>query len=376
MKMKYNKIFCLVALAGVLAGCDPDKLEIAKSYPDSEIQPPVGKPVGTIEMSQANFDNNGMVTFEWHPADFGMKAALDYALYLTDNASKDIELAANLNDSLYQIDYQSFYNRLIGKSYLGLKKGSSNDLSFYVTATTGENFTVVKSEPVAFKVNIARISNGFNMLYLVGDFNDNNPDQNAVEEDSDGSKTYRGLVNMKNTSLSSTNFHFVEYTYSGKLEGDSWGDNGGKLAVGGSAINVPAGNLLWVTANLNDGSYSTQVLDGPVRLCGFNGGWWFGSNPELVYNSDNDSWECDADYSSGTFRMSINDNWGFTFGPKRVEDLTLSDGADIKIYHNDIAKKFVGGDANFKLTAPGKYHFRFYYESADGSWHLSITAAK
>ena len=92
-------------------------------------------------------------------------------------------------------------------------------------------------------------------------------------------------------------------------------------------------------ADLNSGKYSIVGLGGPVRLCGL-GGWRFSNNPELVYDMNEGVWIGEADYTSGSFRLSINDSWGYTFGPKRAADLTVRDGSDIKIYHNDISKNY------------------------------------
>lgn len=59
-----------------------------------------------------------------------------------------------------------------------------------------------------------------------------------------------------------------------------------------------------------------------------------------------------------------------------MNSLKVADGSDVKIYHNDVAKPLVGGDANMTLSSPGRYNFRFYYESADCTWHLAIEAVQ
>lgn len=361
-------------VAGVFAACDPNALDVAKSYSDSEIVPPAMKSMPSVNVSQANYDANGLVTFSWDAADFGMPSALNYSLYMSSDNRKDMQLASNIFSSKYEIDYQSLYNRLIGESYLGLAKGRKHTVACYVTATMGDNFTVVKSQPVNVDFEIARISTGINMLYVTGDFNNNHPDRDGMEEDKDGSKTYRGLINMKNPSISTNNFKFVEYTYAGTTEGNLYGDEGGVVAVGGSALQATP-ELTWFKVDLNTGKYQMATLGGAIRLCGFNGSWSFKNNPELVYDATENAWIGVAEYSTSNFRISINDSWSYTFGPKRIEDLVLKDGADIKIYHNDIGKPIVGGDTNFKMASPGKYRFKFYYESADCTWHLSVNVA-
>ena len=129
-----------------------------------------------------------------------------------------------------------------------------------------------------------------------------------------------------------------------------------------------------------DGSRTTFSIAAPQAITVSLHGSWM--NPDdncygpLVYDAEEKAWIGQADYTSGNFRISINDSWSFTFGPKRAADLTVRDGSDIKIYHNDIAKKFVGGDANFKVNKAGTYRFKLYYESADCTWHLAVSAVK
>jgi len=371
--MKRIRYSLLPVFAILLAACDPNGLEIVQTSQESQFVSPKVKDMSTVQVSQKNYDDpNAVVTFSWDKADFGAPTEVSYSIYLSSETHPDMCLVSGVTATSYSIDYKTLYAKLIGESNLGLAKGTVHDVPCYVTASMGDGYYLAKSEPVNLKFEIARISTGINMLYISGSFNNNHPDRNGIEETENGGKQYQGLVNMKSSGANQV--RFLEYTYAGTNEGNAWGDNGGTLAVGGAAIDAPA-ELAYVRADLNTGTYSITELGGPVRLCGL-GGWWFGGNPELVYNAEENAWIGTADYSSGSFRMSINDNWGFTFGPKRAADLTVRDGSDIKIYHNDISKKVLGGDANFKIASPGTYKFKFYYESADCTWHLAISAVK
>ena len=374
--MKNIKYLAMLTAAAMLAACDPNGLDTVKTYPAEDIVAPTLQPMETVEVSQANYDENGNVTFSWTAADFGAAAGVDYSIYMSSENYPDMCLASKINATSYEIDYQTLYNRLIGESYLGLPKGGVQTVPCYVTATTGSNFTVVKSAVVNIDFDIARISTGINMLYVSGDFNSNHADRDGMEEDSDGSKTYRGLINMKNSAVTSNSFNFLEYTYAGSSEGDRYGDQGGVLVKNGGDPIVSDPELSWFTVDLNTGAYTVKTLDGPVRLAGFNGNWGLGSNPEMVYNEETNDWTCTAEYASGNFRLSINDDWGYTFGPKTVADLQIKDGSDVKIYHNDVSKPVVGGDANMTIDQPGRYNFRLYYESADCTWHFAIELAK
>ncbi len=363
----------MTAATLAFVACDPEKLEKVQVLPESETVAPVLYGMELVDVSQANYDSDDVVTFSWSAADFGVATAIDYAIYMSSDNYSDMVLASGVNSTSYSIDYRSLYNRLIGESYLGLPKGEVSSVPCYVTASVGTNFRTVTSGTVYIDFDIARISTGINMLYVSGDFNDYHADRDGMEEDSSGSLTYRGLINMKNSNINSNSFYFLEYTYSASNDGERYGDSGGLLAAGGDAI-VADPELSWITADLNTGEYSVVSLSGPVRLCGFNGSWSFSNNPELEYDEESDSWVCEADYTSGNFRISINDNWSYTFGPKDLNSLTVSDGSDIMIYHNDIASPLVGGDANITISSAGRYTFRMYYESADCTWHLSIDA--
>ena len=371
-RMKRIKYCLLLAAAGLLAACDPNGLEIVKTSAENQFVAPKMNTMGTVQVSQQNYDGTGEVTFSWEKADLGMPTELSYAIYMTSPSNGDMCLVSGVTKNSYSIDYKTLFAKLVGESNLGLPKGKSSTVPCYITATMGDGYYVVKSEPVQVTFDIARISTGINMLYVSGDFNGNHPDRNGIEETENGGKAYQGLVNMK--SSGANKIKFLEYTYSGKNEGDAWGDDGGSLKVGGAAIEAPS-ELAYVRADLNAGTYSISKLDGPVRLCGL-GGWSFRNNPELVYNAEEKAWIGEADYSSGNFRVSINDSWSFTFGPKRAADLTVRDGSDIKIYHNDISKKALGGDANFKVNKAGRYRFKMYYESADCTWHIAVSAVK
>ena len=373
MRMKRIQYCLLLAAAALFAACDPNGLEIVKTSPESQFTAPKVNPMGTVQVSQQNYDDNGEVTFSWEKADLGMPTELSYAIYLSSDSHPDMCLVSGVTKTSYSIDYKTLYAKLVGESNLGLSKGKATTIPCYVTATMGDGYYVVKSEPVQLTFDIARISTGINMLYVSGTFNGGHPDRNGIEETESGKKAYQGLVNMKSSGTNMV--RFLEYTYSGKNEGDAWGGSGGSLSLGGPEIEAPA-ELAYVRADLSKGTYSIYTLGGKVKLCGFNGSWSFSRNPELVYDPEEKAWIGQADYTSGSFRISINDSWSYTFGPKRAADLTVRDGSDIKIYHNDIAKKFVGGDANFKVNKAGTYRFKLYYESADCTWHLAISAVK
>ena len=79
--MKNIKYLAMLTAAAMLAACDPNGLDTVKTYPAEDIVAPTLQPMETVEVSQANYDENGNVTFSWTAADFGAAAGVDYSIY-------------------------------------------------------------------------------------------------------------------------------------------------------------------------------------------------------------------------------------------------------------------------------------------------------
>ena len=370
--MKHIKYCLLFVLASLLVSCDPNRLEIAKTNPEADFVAPVMTAMSSIDVTQENYDGTGLVTFSWQKADFGAPTEVSYSIYMSSDTKKDVLIQSGIYVTSFEMDYKTIYAKLVGESNLALPKGRSSEIECYVLASLGTLYKV-KSQPIKIAANISRISTGINMLYVSGDFNNNHPDRNGIEEKTPGMMNYEGLVHMK-YSIPSNNIKFIEYTYSQSNDGAVYGGAGGVLEEGGPAISAPVDNLCYAKADLKKGTYSLQSI-GALHLAGWNGSWNVTACPELKYNAAEDAWISDpAEYKSGNFRP-CNRSW-VGFGPKDVNSLKLKAGSDVKIYHQDIGKPIVGGDPNMSIDAPGTYVFKLYYESADATWHLVVNTAK
>ena len=63
--MKRIKYCLLLAAAGLLAACDPNGLEIVKTSAENQFVAPKMNTMGTVQVSQQNYDGTGEVTFSW-----------------------------------------------------------------------------------------------------------------------------------------------------------------------------------------------------------------------------------------------------------------------------------------------------------------------
>lgn len=100
-------------------------------------------------------------------------------------------------------------------------------------------------------------------------------------------------------------------------DGDSWDDSKvfgyagteGHLTNGGDNIPLPQKGLYWMTANVDDMTY-TAVL---VESFGVIGGGDWGAQRNLTPNDDFSAYEGDVNIS-GEWKIRINDNWDYNFG--------------------------------------------------------------
>ena len=94
--MKRIKYYLLFAVAALLAACDPNGLEIVRTNPESQFVAPKLASMGTVQVSQQNYDQNGEVTFSWEKADLGMPTELSYAIYLSSDSHPDMCLVSGV----------------------------------------------------------------------------------------------------------------------------------------------------------------------------------------------------------------------------------------------------------------------------------------
>jgi|GEM_PF-1228161 len=362
----------------LIYSCDTNKLDVVKTYAEDAIVAPVFNTMSDVVVNQANYDGNGDVTFSWKPADFGCKAAVDYAVYMSSSSKSDVCIGSGINATQYAIDYQSLYNRLVGKSYLALPKGKSSTVKCYVTASIGTDYTTVKSLESEITFEVGRISNGIDMLYISGDYDNDSADEHGIESQNNN-HIYAGFVDMHNSTMENTSYRFVDYTYASSLAGNWYGGSLDALTLDGDKLSTTTG-LKYISVNLTTNKASIINFT-KVGLTGFNGSW---GTPaiEMTYNESTKDYTVTAEYTSGNFRVlcyspdaGLWGGWNYTMGPKTIPELTLQDGSDVKVYHASISKPLVGGDPNMKINEYGKYTFRFYYESADATWHLSVKKA-
>lgn len=139
-----------------------------------------------------------------------------------------------------------------------------------------------------------------------------------------------------NMLLSTTDY----ITYSGyvyiqqefKLAAGSWdvnwgmGATEGTLALGGANIKVASDGLYFVSANLNELTYSLNKISSIGLIGGFNG---WGSQLNLTPSADFKTWTGEVTFTEETeWKFRMNDNWDFNLGG--ALDNLVGGGANIK----------------------------------------------
>jgi hypothetical protein len=352
--------------------CDNDVLETVKTFSEDQMMSPSIHQIDSVVINQKSYDEKALVTFSWNKADFGVNAAINYSIYLSSNTKKDFLLASNISKTFFEIDQQVFYDKLVGESNLALPKNKISNISYYVTATIGSNFKVIKSDSSVLKVNIGKIGLAGDLLFLSGDFNNWSNSANAIVGNE---KKYTGYVDMNWKDHTTISYKFLDFVYSSASWGDWFGGDLSSISTSGGNITTTPGMKFF---NVDLKTKQASIINfTKVGLTGINGKW---ATPalEMSYDYDKKYYWVVTSATTEKFRIlcySPEDTgwgWSYTMGPRSIDDLQIGIDSDVKVFDNSISKPLIGGDANMQVKAEGTYKFILYYTATDATWHFKV----
>ena len=146
--MKFTKYLVgLAASAGMLLGCQ--QLEMVQICDPSEVIAPVLADVEDITITAEN--QKEIATFTWDAADFGAKAAVNYALEASYGEKEFYEVISGLYGTKTEISYEVLNQNLYNG--LGLPADTSVEVKLYISARVGESQKFY-SEPKTVKIQV------------------------------------------------------------------------------------------------------------------------------------------------------------------------------------------------------------------------------
>lgn len=189
--MKFTKYLVgLAASAGMLFGCQ--ELEMVQICDPSEVIPPVLADVENITITAENQTETAV--FTWDAADFGAKAAVNYALEASYGEKEFYEIVSGLTGTKAEISYEILNQNL----YNGLELPADTpvEIKLYISARVGENQKHY-SEPKTITVQVTAAAKVYPKLFIVGSYNGWSHDRNQYVFDFDGNDAvYSGIIDF------------------------------------------------------------------------------------------------------------------------------------------------------------------------------------
>lgn len=302
-----TKAITLSSLVMLLMGCEKN---ITKTVKTDGIPPEIRLSAQTLVLNAGSAGNN-VLNISWSKADFGFKAAIAYALELTNSRNTfSSAVSVNAGANLQHTYLGSQLNELaIG---LGIAAGSSGSIDVRIKAQLSDQEFIYS--PVA-KLNVTTYRVDFPALLV------------------------RGGNSWVTPSVRTKGFVLTSPDYNGKYEGyiylpnaDGWGGDGLKLQeestgvqygwggtqttmTAGAAGNLwfsPAPNYMKVNADVNAGTVNFT----PVRffISGNHNNWSTSATP-MTYNANTKQWiATNVSFTAGNvFVFTSNGNYDISY---------------------------------------------------------------
>ena len=349
--MKFTRyILSLLVIALGFASCD--ELDKTNAVDGEDIRIPVLNPLGDISIKDSNKEEE--VPFTWSAADFGYQAMIDYgihAVYTDENGEHDILLFSGINETSYATTKDVLnvkFCTAVEEGGLGIAEYATVTVGFYVTATIGTDYTVVRSaENITSKVTTAQAVVKAKGLYVPGSHQGWAPDAAQMIFESAETDVYIGYLDLNTEDGSDAEFKFTSQpdwngtNYGGSLDAiDNDGGAGNLTTASGfykaklDLVNMKAELTKMETVGLM-GSFNDWAEDLPMTYD------WASKIYSATITVE----------ANGEFKIRFNGNWDYNFG------------GDI----NDLTE----GGGNIVIEEAGTYLVKFFYNYETYKYCLS-----
>jgi len=335
MNKNFKIYFIFIGLIGLLASCKKDEVKVIMS--DNPVAPTItSMPNLTLQRSQGN----DTLVFTGTPVDPGFQASANYYLEACASGTSfadPIQLVSSTQADELKISVGDMNTILIKK--FPTDQTSSIDFRIrsvlVVDAGTGAPGTSLNPFAYSSETETADVAlYGLPRLDLIG----SGMDQKIESALGDGK--YTGFVKLDVAN---------PFTLKDPDTNTTYGANGSKLVVDGSAITVPSDpGSGWynMTANINDLSYELNpYMIGLIGDATPNG--WSAPDSKMNYNAQTGLWSITLDLVVGTVKFRLNDDWGNGINLGLGDD--THPGYSLDNLWND------GGSQNIPITEAGNY---------------------
>jgi len=353
--------YIIILALTVLASCKKDGEQYSLQVGGFNAGALTASP-GNIVLQSVNDDENA-VTFEWSGAGFGKQPVVSYTLQLdtpADTTANHWTTAKNFTIPAGALKYSYLtkdLNNLLNT--MGLTPGVANAVVVRIKADVNQyNGATSTIAPVYTNVVALQITPYGLSLYVPGDYQSWSPDtapQLAPVAGKPG--LYEGYVNMPGAGA-----HYFKYTNAPDWDHTNYGDGGnGAFSTDGLAagLSVPDGGYYYLTANLNNNTWTATKTTWGIIGDATPGGW--DNDTQLTYDETAQVWKVTANMvRSGSFKFRANNAWALDFGIDNNGVLVYADNPFLG-YTPDLNNLSVSADGNYTIVldlhVAGKYTY-------------------
>jgi hypothetical protein len=311
---------------------------------------------------QPAMENDTVLVFSWAGADFGKQPVVSYSLQLgtiTDTANNWATgkiFTIGSNQLKYAFVGKDLNNLLNG---MGLAPGVANTIAVRIKADVPQfNGAASTIEPVYSNTVIQQITPFGLTLYVPGDYQGWSPGTAPQLAPVNGrAGLYEGYVYMSGAGQ-----HYFKYTNAPDWNHTNYGDGGnGSFSTDGLAagLSVPDGGYYYLTANLNNNTWTATKTTWGIIGDATPGGW--NNDTQLSYDVANQVWKVTANMlANGSFKFRANNEWVIDFGIDNTGKLQYADNPFLG-YTAGLNNLSVSVNGNYTITldlhVPGKYTY-------------------
>lgn len=306
---------------------------------------------GTLVLLPAD-DDKTAVTFQWTQADFGKQPAVSYILQLdtpADTAANHWATAKTFTIPANTLQYGFLtkdLNNLLNT--MGLAPAAANAVVVRIKADVNQyNGAASTIASVYTNVLPLQITPYGLSLYVPGDYQGWNPGaapQLAPVAGQPG--LYEGYVNMPGSGV-----QYFKYTNAPDWNHTNYGDGGnGTFSTDGLAagLSVPTGGYYYLTANLNNNTWTATKTTWGIIGDATPGGW--DNDTQLSYDATTQVWTVTANMiKNGSFKFRANNAWALDFGVDNNGVLVYADNPFLG-YTPGLNNLSVAADGNYTIT--------------------------
>lgn len=359
-----NKIFATLIIGLLFISCS--NLDKTKASPIEEIVPPTLNNMSDVIITDNNKDEE--VIFTWSKADFGYNAVISYDMYVVHAEDDPYKLFSGVNETSYAISKDALNLKLAGSKedgYMGLPEKEKSNISLYLTATIGSNYSVVKStNNISMNVTTTSAKAPKIVLYIPGNHQGWAPAEAQTILQSEVVGVFKGYIDL-NTDGGIDVEH--KFTSAPDWNHINYGDKYEALSTDSGAGNLKnKSGFYWGEVNTNT---LVAVLNPmvPGVIGEFNG--WAADEP-MTYtwssNREEKGYTATIALKAGEgFKIRFNGGWSNNLGANSAE------AEPVTIGEEGISTS--EGGKNMTVAEDGTYTVRLYFNYIEHEWRISCT---